>query len=236
MAKQSKNKSKQVSQHVYRGCRDAIQPNTPSAGPLSSGTNVVITTANTPVNLAGVLNPIGLTTTALSSGAYTMPSDRNLQGPPLRGLCIKAQGFQYYRVTRAKLVMVGSIGTNLVGQITMAGYGDPADVRNITYSPFSSGPNTRTFDLSTLSGKEISVPIPVDSTWKRVTAVLSAPGNNYPFNASDATTLAIYNTVSNVSFGAWTILANCNTALTLGSLYIDYDVEFKNPIDYAVNL
>lgn len=236
MAKATKVKRPQVN-HAFKSCRDAIQPNTPGSSPGSAGLNIVIATAGTPANYAGVLTPVGLTSTQLGASSYTKGTSGNVLPPSLRGLFTRAVGFQWYRVTRAKLVFVGSVGSTSAGSIVLAGYSDPADVMNITYSPFLSGPNTKTFDLASSSSKELSVPIPVDSSWKKVSSQLSLPGDVYPFNASGPGVLVPVNTVSDLAFGAWTVYAyGVTTAGQIGSVFIDYDVEFKLPVDGSVNL
>jgi len=231
------NKSKQVSRtsHVFRGCRDALQPNTPSSSPATTGLNVT-TASNGTTNYSGILCPLGLTSVILVSGVFNNPSSGgNVLPPTLRGFFNKATGFQMYRVTRAKLVFVGSVSSNTTGNITMCGYTDPIDVSSIAYAPLSSGPGTRTFSLASAATKEVSVPIPVDSTWKKVSGDLTTVSNTYPFSGSSAGFIPLA-TVADLSFGAWAVfVTGASASSVVGSLYVDYDVEFKSPIDSAVN-
>jgi len=197
-----------------------------------------ITTDGTGItNNAWVLCPVGLTSALRNSTSYTAGTTGNVVGPPLRGLWNKAVDFQWFRVTRAKFVFTGAIGSTATGSITLAAYTDPADVSRITYSTYVSGSSTKTFDLaSASSGRELSVNVPVDSSWKRVSSLLSVPGNTYPFAAVDATSVANVNTVADLSFGAVTLnVAGAPFTTFLGNAFLDYDVEFRGVIDSALN-
>jgi len=235
MANQKQKKTTKTS-HVYHGCREAIQGNNPGSAPQAGG--ITITTGSTGVaNYAGVFAPMGLTSVNVtSSGGFTQGTIGNLFPPTLRGLYLKATGFQWYRVTRAKLIFVGNVGSTTAGNVVLAGYTDPSDVNQIAYAAFVSGPNTKVFDLASTSSREASVPLPVDSSWKRCSSLLTTVGNVYPYNAANAACFATVNTVADLSFGAWAVyVTGAGATVPVGSIYLDYDVEFKGPIDPAVN-
>jgi hypothetical protein len=240
MAKQQNivKKKKAPANHRFVGVREAIL--IPELGTGVGSVPLVFTSAaGGNGNVAAVLTSIGLSSVTLVSGSFTTPAAGvyNISRPLLRGMYNRAIDFQWYRVTRAKFVFVSNLGSTTTGTITMAAYTDPADVSLFTNSSALSGPNTRTFDLANGASKELSVPVPVDSSWKKVTSELSTPGNVYPFPAATATVLAVLNTVNDLSFGAVQVVCNNAPASTaLGTLFLDYDVEYKNPIDSAINI
>lgn len=234
MAPKNNNKPKAIN-HAYKGLREPFLTPGPRA---NASTSVFYLTADSSgnANFAQILAPLGLTSVTLGASAYTAGTLGNVTGPPLRGLYNRCVDFQWYRVTRAKLVFVSAVGSTVIGQVTLAGYTDPADVAASTIQTYLSGTGTRTFDLASASTREISVPIPVDSTWKKCSSVLSVPGNSYPYTGASAGSLASVANVSDLSFGA----VQCNLAAGtanqyVGTLHLDYDIEFKNPIDFSIN-
>jgi len=223
--------------HSFHGLREALLAPEPGGSPGTTAAPIGQTVANVQYNNAWVLAPLGLTSTQLGASSYTRGSPGNVCGPPLRGLYNRAVDFQWYRVTRAKLVFVGSVSSTIAGTIALAGYSDPFDVTNITLSATVSGPSTRTFDAASASTKELSVPVPVDSSWKKCSSILTIPGDVYPFTGANPGSIAVVNTVSDLAFGAvsiaWQTDAPANT--NLGRIFLDYDVEFRGPIDASIN-
>lgn len=223
--------------HSFHGLREALLAPGPGGTPGTNAAPIGQLVTNTQYNNAWVLAPLGLTSVQLGASSYTRGSLGNVSGPPLRGLYNRAVDFQWYRVTRAKLVFVGSVSSTIGGTIALAGYSDPFDVTNLTLSATVSGPSTRTFDAASASTKELSVPVPVDSSWKKCSSVLTMPGDVYPFSGANAGSLAVVNSVSDLAFGAvsivWQTDAPANT--NLGRVFLDYDVEFRGPIDSSVN-
>lgn len=236
MPKGRKTKTRSTN-HSFQGLREALLLTGPGGTPGSVASPVVQTVSNTQYNSAWVLAPCGLTSTQVVANAYTRGTPGNICSPPLRGLYSRAIDFQWYRVTRAKLVFVGSVSSNIGGIISMAGYSDPFDVTNITLTATVSGPSTKTFDMASASTKELSIPVPVDSSWKKCSSVLTVPGDVYPFVAANSSALAVVNSVSDLAFGAvsiaWQTDAPANT--NLGRIFLDYDVEFRGPIDFGIN-
>lgn len=159
-----------------------------------------------------------------------------MSAPLMRGLYGRALDFQWYRVSRAKLVFVGSVGAPTQGIITLVGYSSPTDVNIGTGIPQLSGPSTRTFDFANSSTRELSVPIPVDSSWKKVTSIMSTLGTGAPYFGGSGTVVNV-SSVDDICFGAvsYTIGSGPNSTY-MGTLFIDYDVEFKGVIDASVNL
>lgn len=238
--KAGKRTSRPVHNHAFLGVRDALLMPAPGSAP-SAGTFTVGTDSGGNSNNAWVFCPLGLTSVTLGASSYTAGTAGNVLAPSMRTLFNRALDFQWYRVTRAKVVFVGNVGSTVTGILTMSGYTDPSDVNAVTFQTYVSSQSTKSFDLASSSSKELSIPIPVDSTWKKVTTNLSVPGNVYPFNAANAGSIAVLNTVTDLAFGAFGYyLAGYSsggtaTATNVGTFYIDYDVEFKGPIDAAVN-
>lgn len=224
------------SNHLFTGCRDAI---TYVAGQSSTpGTAAYYLTTSTGGNVSygTSLSPMGLGAATYSSSTYAGAIQGNVANPLLRGLYNRSQDFQWYRVLRAKFVFVGSVGSTTSGTITLAGYADPGDVSNPTIQGLTSGPGTRTFDLSNSATRELSVPIPVDTAWKKCSWVLSQPGAAPPFTGSSTSTIVPLSTVSALCFAGVSLsVTGAPASTTMGFMYIDYDVEFKTPIEPTLN-
>lgn len=232
----SKKNTKVNTGHVFRGCRDAISTPQPGSSPPTSAALISSDSTGT-VQFGTALHPMGLTSTALGASSYTRGATGNVQGPPLRGLYNKAVDFQWFRVPRARFIFVAVVGSTTPGTITLSGYTDPFDITNTTTVATVSSSATKTFPLSSGASKEISVPIPVDSTWKKCSSVLTVPGNVFPFTAADAGSLAVVNTVADLCFGAvFARVVGTTASVPIGSFYIEYDVEFKGPIDSSINV
>lgn len=241
MVNQKKNSKLSAQHHRFVGVRDAILTggtgSTPGANPLAINTNAGGATSG-----SFPLCPLGLSGAKLNTTTpqnFVNSSPGNVSAPVMRNLFYRAQDFQWYRVTRAKLVFVGAQGSNVTGVITLVGYASAIDVNLGTGIPQLSGPSTRTFDLSAAGSKELSVPIPVDSAWKKVSSTLSVIGSSPPFfGAGD--TLVPVSSVDDLCFGAVSYVVGSGPTGTgsgayVGTLFIDYDVEFKGVIDPAVN-
>lgn len=222
-------------QHRYNQCRDAIM--VPGAG-ATPGVTAFTVTSNASGASSGSfpLSPVGLTGVRVVSGALAVGATGNICAPLLRGLYNKAVDFQMYRILRAKVVFVGAIGSTTSGALTLCGYTDPLDTSNSTSPATISGPSTRVFDLANSSSREISVPIPFDPSWKKVGHILSTVGVSVPFvGGSDM--LVSVNSVQDLCFAGVTYYVSGAPASTaLGSLYVDYDVEFKGVIDSSINI
>lgn len=231
----TKQNKKTVVNHAFRGQREAFLVPAPRSG---TGNQLYTITTDSGGNLtfSQVLCPMGLTSVVFSSPGFVAGTTGNVTGPPLRRLYNTAIDFQWYRVTRARFIFVGSVASTAVGHITLAAYTDPIDVSTSTFEAYVSGPSGKTFDLSNASNKELSVSVPVDSTWKKVSSVLAEPGNFYPFTASANTTFAPVSTVSDLCFGAVTAnIAGAAPSTSVGTFHLEYDIEFKGPIDSYVN-
>ena len=184
-----------------------------------------------------VLSPLGLTSAYLSSGNFI--AGGNVDPPHLRKLYGMALDFKYYRVLSGKLIFVPNYGSTQPGQLVMSSSRDVGDSSNYAQSAYSSGPNYKTFNLSLVT-KEISVVLDVDTSWKKVTTVLSVPGQSIPFTGTaGAATIIPVNTVNDLCFSGVAMTVSVPTAVTadtsFGVFMVDYEIEFKGIIDSAVN-
>jgi len=241
MTKQKKTTRRPALNHRFVGLREAILAG--GAGPAPSSNSLAINTNSGGATSGSfALSPIGLTsatTGATNTGTYSNGTAGNVCGPLLRGLYNRALDFQWYRVTRARLIFVGTQGSSTTGIITLVGYTSPLDVAIGTGIPQLSSSSTKTFDLSNASTKELSVPIPVDSSWKRVTSLLTVSGASVPFFGG-STSIVPVSTVDDICFGAVSYSVGSGpvgtgTGTYIGTLFLDYDVEFKGVIDASVN-
>lgn len=221
--------------HRYNQCRDAIMVGGTGSTP---GSTALVVSSNASGNTSGSfpLSPLGLTGVRVVSGSLTVGGTGNICAPLLRGLYNKAIDFQMYRILRAKLVFVGAIGSTASGSLTLCAYSDPLDTSVGTTPSTISGPSTRVFDLANASSREISIPIPFDSSWKKVGHILSTVGVSVPFFGTSDTLVSV-NSVQDLCFsGVSYYITGAPVSLALGSLYVDYDVEFKGVIDSSVNI
>jgi len=230
-----------VTNHAFRGCKEALL--VVGTGGANPGTNVFVAASDSTGagRCSWVLAPVGLTTATLASGLFNIGGTFNTVTPPLRNLYNRAVNFQWYRVTRAKLIFVSNQGSTIAGQLALYSYTDPMDISSGTYAAQISSQSTKVFDLASGTSREMSIPVPVDSSWKKVSAMLTFPASAYPFALPTASGVVVANTVTDLAFagvGASWYGVNLNGAAAvtnLGSFFIDYDVEFKAPIDPLIN-
>jgi hypothetical protein len=207
--------------------------------PGTSVVNTIIPANATSSNYQFALCPVGLTSAVLSSGAFVNGTAGNIDPPHLRKLFNLAVDFRYYRVLSGKLIWTPSVGSNQTGLIVLSSSRDPGDSSFAAQAAYSSGPNYKTVNLSAVN-KEVSIPLDVDSTWKKVSGVLSCPGGTAPFQGTTTgSALVNTNSVSDVCFSSVSVnIINATTSsaqVNYGLLAVEYDVEFKGVIDAAVN-
>lgn len=219
----SKSRKTTKMQHMFRGIREPLVNN-----PTDKQVISLTTTSNNYTSLSLVLTPIGLMSVKLSSTVFTAVKSDD---PHLMWLNTNAQNFGYYRVTRAKLVFIGNSGSTTSGTLNLFGSADPADSTSNIQTAFLAGPGAKSFDLASTASKEASLTIPVDSSWKKVSQILMRPA------MSDSTIITPFNSLGDLSFAtiqAQVVGVPLNT--NLGNLFLDYDVEFKDPLSVSMNL
>lgn len=179
------------------------------------------------------LTPCGLTTSVLASGAFGNVA--RLDPPHLRWLNNQARNFGAYRVLWANVKLVGNVGSTTVGTIILAGFKNAVDTNTALQLAYVSGTNCKSFDISSASGRELSVPLPVDTSWKKVSSVLAVAGTNVPF-AGNSGMLVPVNSVDDLAFASLSYAVVAGPVSTnIGQLAIEYEIEFRDPISSALN-
>lgn len=204
-----------------------------AATPTPSPVSLVSDTSGN-ASLTYALGPLGVygLTAAVVSGAINFTNTQYFS-PNFPFLYNQAKNFERYRMLNATLVVVGNVGSTATGRVIVDSSTDMAD----NVSPITIGTSTggTVFDLATLSGKEKRVPLDVDSSWKKV--------SSQTFNVFNSSTLVVP-----VSSGNDLIFTNVYISLvaatqagslgvfTAANFFLEYDVEFRDPIAYGVNL
>lgn len=164
-------------------------------------------------------NGIGLSGSTIVASAPTKPY--------LPFLYSTGKNFQEYRVTRAVLVFVSNRSSTDAGRVSLGGSKDAVDAGGASQQ--FGLVNGKQYDLATLSSsKEGRFNLPVDSSWKRVSALCF--GN---INGS----WSPYNSVNDLCFSnAFIFTTGTSGSANIGTLYVEYDVEFRGPISLGLNL
>lgn len=216
-------------QHLFQGIREPLLTNTGdnSVAFLSTG-------ADGNGSFTSVLSPAGLATVAISGSSFV---NQGVENPHLKWLNNQSGNFTHYRVTRCKLIFVGNLGTTVTGQVNVFASADVMDAGIGINTAFVSGPGAKTFDLATAGGKEQVLNLPIDSSWKKVSSKLAVPANMAPFQLGTVGGIIPVNTANDLAFVAFSLqcVGGPVSATRLGVFFIDYDVEFKNPLSHAMN-
>jgi len=212
MPNQTKKKSGgQRTAHVYKNVREMVCDDafaTPLL-PLPLAANSTITAA---------FNPLNLVTMKLGSGPTA--SLTTVEKGHLRWLAQMAAGFKQYRITRATLIVVGTQASTATGNFSVFSSPDYADVFLTTVASYATtGPGT---SLASLANKDQRFPLVIDSSWKNVVSRLIAIG-------TDQTTIIPISNVDDATFCSMAV--SNNSTLALGIAYLDYDVEFRGPLN-----
>lgn len=210
-----------------------------SGGPGTSTVNAIITAGQTSSSYNFVLSPLGLVCATLVSGVFSNVASSFADFPHLRKLYNLASDFRYYRVTSGKLIFTPNVGSAQIGQVVLASSRDPSDSFTSAQIAYSSGPNYKTFNLSS-TNKETSVPLDIDSSWKKVSAYLTVPASTSAMHGNvNNTGLVPVSTVADLSFSCVSINVINPVAsafdVNYGVVTIEYTVELKGIIDSAVN-
>lgn len=214
--------------HVYRGIRDIIlndaRSTTVSAFTTTSGGNASVN---------GALVPMPLTVPQ-SIGGGTAGTMDTVVYPRCSWLTNTAKNFQSYRVTRAVLIFVGNAGSTSSGTVNLMASRDYADVTTAVQTAYVVGKDSKSFDLASSSTKELKLAMPVDTSWKKITTELAVLGNN-GFGGTQYSVVPI-NTVNDLIATAFNIQVVGGPASTnIGNAFIEYDVEFRDPVAIALN-
>nr|WON42284.1 hypothetical protein [Actinidia tombus-like virus] len=237
--KQAKNKN-------YRdGLRTQIREEIVGGSGALPDTNVLTATlaANTTSNNGGVIfTPKGLQGVVAANTTpvtFIQGAAGNIEPPHLRKFYNMSVDFKSYRVLSGKVVFTPNVGSTTTGQLVMASYRDPMDSTVVPQVAFASGPNYRVFNLSQ-TNKEISIPLDIDPSWKKVTDILTYPRSSPWGGSSTAGTFVTVNSASDLCFSSfcWLLVNPVQSAneVKYGNFSVVIEVEFKGLIDSAINL
>jgi len=187
----------------------------------------IVTDAGGNCDIALSFSPLGVQTVKDLNGAT--PSSEFLETPRLGWLHNTARNFSSYRILRANLVYTSLLGSTATGRIAFYSSTDFAD--GVTLATLGNMPNSRVVDLAMGASKEIRHNLAVDSSWKKVSSqtlsIVTAYGPLLLLN---------FNTVNDLIFSQLSVVvAGGPVSSAVGSLAIEYDVEFKGPIGIGLN-
>lgn len=227
----SKKKSGIKQSRVFRGVRDPLVGDASNLAPIA-----LPFTADASGNASYqlILSPLGVTGPQLqmpsstSAGTPIAIVPGLIQRPLLPWLYNQSRGFERYRITRARLIFVSNMGSTATGRILMDSTTDYADATTgVTVGTNTGG---KVFDLASGAAREFSFNLDIDSTWKKV--------SNQTFVVASATIMAVTSSINDLQFSTIIVAAigtSASSGATIGSFFLDYDVEFKDPIAYGVN-
>lgn len=226
----SKNNAKRGKQNLrFNGIRDPVVSD---ATVLTPSMVTAVADASGNYSVAIPFCPLGMNggqvNSTTSSGA-TFTTNTNTVPPKLPFLWNQSRNFERYRITRAVLVFVGNVGSTTVGRITLGSSTDYSDL--FTTQLIATSVGDKTFDLASSASKELRFQMDVDSSWKKISATLL----NFPFSNS---VIVPVNTANDLCFsmGFVTITGSTQTgSAPIGNMFVEYDVEFKDPISFTVN-
>jgi len=210
--------------HVFRNVRDPVVIDANAATPTIAN---IVTDGGGNSDTALSFSPLGLQTVKDLDTAT--PSSQFLETPRLGWLHNTARNFSSYRILRANLVYTSLLGSTATGRIAFYSSTDFAD--GVTLATLGNMPNARVVDLAMGASKEIRYNLTVDSSWKKVSSQTLSIVTGYGPNL-----LLNFNTVNDIIFSQLSVVvAGGPVSSAVGSLSIEYDVEFKGPIGIGLN-
>lgn len=215
---------------VFKNIREALVSN--AAIGNSSASFDLTTTSSGTIDQQTPLAPLGVSGPQLvsaASGSAVTINTASIESPHLPWLYNTARNFERYRVTRANLVFVGNVGSTSTGRIIMDSTTDYADM--LTTSTIANTSGGKGWALASAANKDLRFQMDIDNSWKRVSA--------YTHNTIAAATgyLDIMSSVNDLLFSCLVIVVTGAAASTnIGTVFIEYDVEFKDPITWSANV
>jgi hypothetical protein len=214
---------------VYKGIRDVLCKDA-----ISNSVYNMITNPSGQVSGSFALSPLGVYSPTLLAGVYINPTV--IDPPHLKWLTETCQNFGMYRITRATLCYVSSVGTNVTGTLLVTGFRDVSDVQLPTQAAYQNGRHAYAHSVAEAGSKEIRMPLPVDSSWRKTTFTTALPANtNLPWSGTN-TQLAYIATIDDLCFSSFSYLVqNGPISANIGNFFLDYDVEFGDPESFTLN-
>ena len=142
----------------------------------------------------------------------------------LKWFSTTSSNFREYRVLNATLRFVGNVTSTTVGNFSVFSSRNEADVFSGAVPGYSTMPGGTS--VASLATKDQRFRLNIDSSWKPVSySTLGA--------LTDQVTFYPLNSVDTLSFCSFAVSNNSGAAL--GIMYLDYDVEFRGPINPSLN-
>lgn len=200
--------------HAYKNIREML------CADANAGTVLPMPLAANSTSIV-CLNPLSLVTMKLASGPTATLA--TMESAHLRWLNVTATNFKQYRILRAVLIVVGTQASTATGNFSVFSSPDYSDVFLGTAPSYSTtGPGTSVASLAT---KDQRFPLDIDTSWKKVSSRLCAV-------SSDQVTVTPITTVDDASFCS--VAVSNNSTAALGIAYIEYDVEFRGPLNISL--
>jgi len=199
---------------------------TPSVYSVSTDATGAFTAslALSPLGISGVQYSVPSPNTA---GTAIVPTIVTSLAPYLPWLYNQSRGFERYRVLRAVAIFVSSVGSTSTGRVLLDSSTDFADT--VSVNGISTSTGGKVFDLGSGAVKEMRFTMDVDTSWKKVssaTQLVSGIGTVLPVN-----------TVNDLLFTTMFVTVSGGPASTpCGSVFVEYDVEFRDPISFGANV
>jgi hypothetical protein len=186
-----------------------------------SDVSPTIATSDATGNASGT---ISINTVGVSGWNTTTNVSVLISQPRLNWLFNTSRNFGRYRILRANLIIVGSVASTVTGIVSIHSGTDFTDYgTGIGYV----GPGGYSFDLASLSTKNKTIPLTIDSTWKKVTGVTTGVASGATYAVNSINDLACSQITWNIT--------GAPASTSCFSMYIDYDIEFSNPMSIGYN-
>ncbi len=204
------------------GFRNVRDPLCQDAGIVPTSLIVATTSAGGAANGSVSMCPFGISGVLATSFPL---SNTQIEFPHLPWLWRTASNFEEYRITRAKLIVSGLVGSTTPGIMSISSTTDYGDLTTNLSANMVGG---KSFALADLAARNVEMPLDIDSTWKKVTSTTTRVG---------AGSIASINTADDLIFSNMTyVISNGPVSTPVASFYVEYDVEFRNPVSYSMNI
>lgn len=207
--------------NIYHNVRDPLVVNASASSLVSAD---IVTDANGNFTVTHALTPLGISGIKLVSGSFNYST---WSAPKLPWMYGQARQFERYRVLRATLIFTGSVASTSTARIMMSSDTDLID--SLTPPTIATSSGGRVFNLSQSASKDLRLQLDVDSSWKKVS-------NNTALLGSTGMDILVVNSSNDLLFSVVNVVvAGGPVSTNIGSLAVEYDVEFRDPIAPTAN-
>lgn len=234
--KNQKTKGNSRPQHLFKGIRDPVVIN----ASIGNTPSMISLTTDSNGNAAELISfsPFGFSGLGVTSATAGQPATFTTvpyQSPALPWLYNQARNFERYRVLRAVLIAVGNLGSSATGRLLLDSSTDAADNASVITTATSTG--GKVYDIGSLATKEARFQVDIDSSWKKCSSRTNLVSSNglscLPVSTvNDLLFTNVYIACNGVSASA----AAPTAGTIVAQFYMEYDVEFRDPISYGVNV